>query len=76
MNYHDEQLAASEFKTVPMPFATYCAISTCQTLITPGTPAKKYDGATYAHVVCPNSGIRTYAPHKHPNTGMRFNTPV
>lgn len=67
-----DPLAGREFTTVPMPFATYCAVGKCQTLILPNTPVKKYDGATFAHVNCPKTNHRTFAAHKQPNTGMKI----
>jgi len=73
MTLRDDRLNEStDFKTIAMPIAMYCALSHCQTLIKPGTPVKKYDGATYVHVSCPTSELRTFAAHKQPNTGMRL----
>lgn len=78
MKYKDDALMArTDFKTIPMPFAMYCSLSSCQTLIKPGEIVKRYDGATYVHHNCPRSGnIRNFAPHKQPKsyiTTMREN---
>lgn len=73
MTLRDDMLNEStEFKTIPMPIALYCAFSHCQTLIKKGTPVKKFDGATYVHVSCPDSPLREFAAHKQPDTGMRL----
>lgn len=72
MNYFDAALEERDFTTVPMPFAIYCAKTTCQTIIRPGTPAKRFDGCTYVHVECPSYPRVHYAAHKAPDGGLRF----
>lgn len=73
MTLRDDMLNEStDFKTMPMPIAMYCALSHCQTLIKPGTPVKKFDGATYVHVNCPDSPMRSVAAHKYGKPGMRL----
>lgn len=52
-----------EFKTVSMPFNLCC--SSCNIYIQKGELAKRYDGATYVHEVCPNTPHKTFAPHKY-----------
>lgn len=74
MTIRDDMLRASdEYKTMSMPIALYCAISSCQTLIHIGEPVKKYDGATYTHITCPTTPHRAFAAHKQPDTGMKIN---
>lgn len=51
-----------DFTTVPMPFSLYCA--SCQTYIRQGEPAKRFDAATFTHVVCPKTPHRNFAAHK------------
>jgi len=62
----DQRLMESDdFKAMSMPIAMYCALSDCNTLIKPGTPVKKFDGATYVHVSCPTSPMKNVAIHKY-----------
>lgn len=73
MTFRDDILRErTDFTTMAMPIALYCALSTCQTLIPIGEPVKKYDGATYVHIACPNLPMRHFAAHKQPDTGMKF----
>lgn len=73
MTYRDNLLReSSDFTTIPMPLALYCAFSDCQTLIKVGELVKRYDGATYVHISCPKTPMRHFAAHKHPDTGMKI----
>lgn len=72
MRHLDKALADREFTTVAQPFAIYCALSTCQTIIRPGDAAKRYDGCTYVHVDCPKYPRVHYAAHNSPDGGLRF----
>lgn len=73
MTIRDNMLReSSEFVSMPMPLALYCAFSDCQTLIPVGEPVKRFDGATYVHIACPKTPIRHFAPHKQPDSGMRM----
>lgn len=71
MKWNDKALEARDYEALAMPFALYCAISTCNVIIMPGMPAKKYDGATYTHVNCPKSPHKNYAAHKQPRSAFR-----
>lgn len=73
MTYRDDLLRErTDFKTVAMPLALYCAFSDCQTLIHVGEPVRRYDGATFTHIKCPSTPMRHFAAHKHPDTGMKI----
>ena len=48
-------------------FSPYCA--KCDLLIPIGHTARKYDGATYYHAVCPNLPLRNFAQRRLPAVG-------
>jgi hypothetical protein len=72
VSHSDLLLESREFTSIAMPFNAFCALSKCQTLIHAGTPVRKYDGATFTHVICPSTNYRNFAAHKQPTTGMHF----
>jgi len=72
MSYHDDVLFAREHTLVSMPLATYCSRSTCNVLIHVGEPVMRFDGATFVHVSCPSSPLKTQAIHKMGEQTLRF----
>jgi hypothetical protein len=60
MNIQERHKFSDEDKVIQMEyFSPYCA--KCDLLIPIGHSARKYDGATFYHINCPNRPLRRYA---------------
>ena len=63
MTLADMYLDGREFETVVAQINIYCY--RCNGMVRSGESAKRYDAATYTHVGCPKTPLKTYAPHKY-----------
>lgn len=65
MTLAENELRGREFMTVLMPatFQVYCYL--CNGRIKPNELCNRYNGATWTHEHCPNTPIKTFAPHKY-----------
>lgn len=61
---YDSLLLKREYSLVNLPLNVYCVMSDCNIIMDKGTPVKKYDDATFAHLTCPSGGVFIQAPHK------------
>lgn len=59
MNFENRYNFTENDKTVCMPLSSYCAV--CDLLMVKGTTARKFDGATFYHLVCPDRPMRQYS---------------
>lgn len=74
MTIYSDSLKERPFETVSAPLNVFCSDSKCNGLIRTGEPVKKYDGATFTHIVCAEGKPRHTAAHKYPNTGLNLGT--
>jgi hypothetical protein len=65
VTYFVDDLDSREYEVVTLPddFQIYCA--KCNGMCTPSSVVRRFDGATYSHLACPKTPLKTFAPHKY-----------